>query len=68
MYHVFLFEDVPLVGVYVICISFEDVPLVQFMHVVSTRLPGERYRRRLRSFLLFSLCYVFWALINSLVC
>ena len=29
------------------------------------RMPGETYRRRLRSLLLY-LCYVFWALINSL--
>ena len=33
----------------------------------STRMPGESYRRRLRSLLLY-LCYVFRALINSLVC
>ena len=46
---------------------FEDVPLVEFMYLVFTRLPGERYRRRLRSLLLF-LCYVFRALMNSLVC
>ena len=32
-----------------------------------TRMPGESYRRRLRS-LLFYLCYLFQALINSLVC
>ena len=30
-------------------------------------MPGESYRRRLRSLLLY-LCYVFRALINSLVC
>ena len=30
-------------------------------------MPGESYRRRLGS-LSFYLCYVFWALINSLVC
>ena len=36
MYPVFPFEDVPLVGVYVICISFEDVPLVEFMYHVYT--------------------------------
>ena len=45
----------------------EDVPLVEFTYLVFTRMPGERYRRRLRS-LLFYLCYVFRALINSLVC
>ena len=45
----------------------EDVPLVEFMYLVFTRMPGESYRRRLRS-LLLCLCYVFWALVNSLVC
>ena len=33
-YPVFPFEDVRLVGVYVICISFEDLPLVEFMYPV----------------------------------
>ena len=42
----------------------EDAPL---MYLVFTRMPGESYRRRLRSLLLF-LCGVFRALINSLVC
>jgi len=37
------------------------------MYLVSTRMPGESYRRRLGSLLLY-LCYVFRALINSLVC
>ena len=37
------------------------------MHLVFTRMPGEGYRRRLGS-LLLCLCYVFRALINSLVC
>ena len=37
------------------------------MYLVSTRMPGESYRRRLRS-LLLCLCDVFRALINSLVC
>ena len=45
----------------------EDVPLVEFMYFVFIRMPGESYRRRLRSLLLY-LCYVFGALINSLVC
>ena len=45
--------------------QLQDVPLVEFMHLV--RMPGESYRRRLRSMLLY-LCYVFRALINSLVC
>ena len=47
--------------------SAEDVPLVKFMYRVFTRMPGESYRRRFRSLLLY-LCYVFRALINSLVC
>ena len=38
-----------------------------FMYFVFTRMPGECYRRRLRS-LLLCLCDVFRALINSLVC
>ena len=46
---------------------FEDVPLVEFMYLVFTRMLGENYRRRLRSLLLY-LCYVFRALINSLAC
>ena len=37
------------------------------MYLVFTRMPGESYRRRLRSLLLF-LSYVFRALINSLLC
>ena len=37
------------------------------MHLVFTRMPGASYHRRLRSLLLY-LCYVLWALINSLVC
>ena len=45
----------------------EDVPLVEFMYLVFTRMPGESYRRRLRYLLLY-LCYVFRALINSLEC
>ena len=45
----------------------QDVPLVEFMYLVFTCMPGESYRRRLRSLLLY-LCYVFRALINSLVC
>ena len=48
----------------------EDVPLVEFMYLVFTRMPGESYRRRLRSLLLF-LCYVFRAdelMLNVLRC
>ena len=40
--------------------------LVGFMYLVFTRMPGESYRRRLRS--LLYLCYVFRALIKCLVC
>ena len=36
------------------------------MYLVFTRVPGETYLRRLRSLFLY-LCYVFRALINSLV-
>ena len=43
------------------------VPLVEFMYLVFTRMPGESYRRRHRSLLLY-LCYVFRALMNSLSC
>ena len=43
----------------------EDVPVVEFMYLVFTRMPGESYRRRLWSLFLY-LCYVFPALINSL--
>ena len=46
---------------------YEGVPLVEFMYLVFTRMPGESYRRRLWS-LLLCLCDVFRALINSLVC
>ena len=46
---------------------FEDIPLVEFMYLVFTRMPGESYHRRLKSLLLY-LCYVFRALINSLEC
>ena len=30
----------------------EDVPVVEFMYLVFTRMPGESYPRRLRSVLL----------------
>ena len=39
---------------------------MEFMYLVFTRMPGERYHRRLRS-LLLCLCDVFRALITSLV-
>ena len=45
----------------------EDIPLVELMYFVFTRMPGESYRRRLRS-LLLCFCDVFPALNNSLVC
>ena len=45
---------------------FEDVPMVEFMYFVFTRMPGKGYRRRPR--FLLCLCDVFRALINSLVC
>ena len=48
-------------------ILFEDVPQVEFMYLVFTRMPGENYRRRLKS-LLFCLYDVFRALINPPVC
>ena len=44
-----------------------DVPLVEFMYFVFTRMPGESYRRPLRALLLY-LCYVFRELFNSLLC
>ena len=47
--------------------TFEDVPQVEFVHRVFTRMPGESYCRRLRSLSLY-LCYAFQALISSLVC
>ena len=46
--------------------TFMDVPLVECMYLVFTRMPGESYRRRLRS--LLCLYDVFRALVNSLVC
>ena len=47
--------------------SGEGVPLVEFLYLVFTRTPGNSYRNRLRSLLLY-LCDVSGALINSLVC
>ena len=41
------------------------VPVVELMYLVFTRMPGESYRRRLRSLLLY-LCYVFRVIRNSL--
>ena len=63
-------EDVPLLEFMYLVFTHmpqnEDVPLVEFVYLVFTRMPGESYRRRLGSLLLY-LCYVFRALINSLV-
>ena len=44
----------------------DDVPVVELMYLVVTRMPGESYRRRLRS-LSLGLSDVFRALITSLV-
>ena len=52
---------------HIIWLNLEDAPLVQFMYLVFIRVPGESYRRRLRS-LLLCLCDDFPGLINSLVC
>ena len=48
------------------CSINKDVPLVEFTYLVFSRLPGESYRRKLRS-LLLCLCDVLRALITSLV-
>ena len=42
-------------------------PFLRMYLVGETRMPGESYRRRLRSLLLY-LCVVFRALVNPLVC
>ena len=46
--------------------SHVPLPLLEFMYLVFTRMPGESSRRRIGS--LLYLCDVFRALINSLVC
>ena len=43
------------------------MPLLEFMYLVFTHMPGESYRRSLLS-LLLCLSDVFRALINSFVC
>ena len=48
-----------------VLLNLEDIPQVEFMFLVFTGMPGESYRRQLRSLLLY-LCYVFRALINFL--
>ena len=45
--------------------SSKDVPLVEFMYLVSTCMPGESYHRRLRSLVLY-LHYVFQVPIDDL--
>ena len=44
-----------------------NIPLVEFVYLAFTRMPGKCYRRRLGS-LLLRLCDGFRALINSLAC
>ena len=44
--------------------GYEDVPLLEFMDHVQTRMPDDSYRRRLRS--LLYLCCVFLELFNPL--
>ena len=46
---------------------FEDVPLVESVYLVFTRMPGQSCCRPLRPWLL-CLCDVFWPLMNSLAC
>ena len=48
-------------------LTFEAVPLVEFMYLLFTRMPGESCRRRFRSLSLYS-CDVIRVLITSLVC
>ena len=48
-------------------LSFEDVPLLESVYLVFTRMPVESYCTRLGSLLLCS-CDIFRALINSLFC
>ena len=52
-------------GVYVPCIDSDEVPLVELMYPVFTRMPGESYCRQLGS--LLYLWNAFRVLINSLV-
>ena len=47
--------------------TFKDVPLVEFMFLVFTHIPGVSCCKWLRSLLLY-VCYIFWVLINSLMC
>ena len=61
--NIFLFVFVVFLFVYLFVCLFVCTK-VEFMYLVYTRMPGERYRRRLRS--LLYLRYVFRALITSL--
>ena len=36
-------------------LCYEDVPLVEFMYLVFTHMPGESYRRRLEVFVVLVL-------------
>ena len=47
-----------MIQAFAVKIDDEDVPAVEFMYLVFTRMPGESYPRRLRSVLL-CLCDVF---------
>ena len=40
-------------GINVTVVKIEDVPVAEFMYLAFTRMPGESYRRRLRSLLLY---------------
>ena len=46
----------------------EDVPLVEFMYLVFSRMPGESYRRATQVFVVMFMCDVFRALSKSLAC
>ena len=48
-------------------VIFTDIQNVEFMYLVFTCMPGESYRWRLRSLLLY-FCCIFQALINPRVC
>ena len=63
----FLLLNPSCVHQYVPLHPMEDVPLVEFMYLVFTCMPGGSCHRWLRS-LLLCLCDVFQVLINSLVC
>ena len=40
-------------GINVTVVKIEDVPVAEFMYLAFRRMPGESYRRRLRSLLLY---------------